>query len=44
MTQEMGDIKKMISEDPTNIEKLTHLKDYINNVPVELEKLRIRMN
>lgn len=42
--QEFGDIKKTIQEEPDTIEKLTILKEYIGNLPGELEKMKIKMN
>ncbi|CAK83095.1 unnamed protein product (macronuclear) [Paramecium tetraurelia] len=42
--QEFGDIKKTILEEPDTIEKLTLLKEYIGNLPQELEKMKIKMN
>ncbi|KAL4427402.1 hypothetical protein ABPG74_009674 [Tetrahymena malaccensis] len=37
-------IQKRIKEIPQNIEELTELKEYMLNVPMELEKVKIEMN
>lgn len=37
-------IKARLNEDPLTIEKLVELKEYIANLPIELEKLKTDMN
>jgi len=37
-------IKGKLNEDPVNIEKLVELKEYMANLPLELEKLKTDMN
>ncbi len=37
-------IKGRLNEDPTNIEKLVELKEYMANLPIELDKLKTDMN
>lgn len=37
-------IKGKINEESDNIEKLTDLKEYMKNMPSELEKIKIEMN
>lgn len=37
-------IKSKLNEDPKDIEKLVELKEYIANLPIELEKLKTDMN
>lgn len=43
LSQEIGDIKKTILKDPSNIEDLTTLKEYLNNLPGEMDKMKVRM-
>jgi dynein heavy chain len=33
-----------LKEKPADIEKLTDIKDYIGNMPTEMEKMKIEMN
>lgn len=37
-------IKKKIGEEPDNIEKLTEMRDYMQDLPNLLEKIKIDMN
>lgn len=37
-------IKGKINEEPDNIEKLTEVKEYMENMPSELEKMKVEMN
>lgn len=41
---EFESIKAKISETPKDIEKLTEIKDIIQNLPIELEKIKIEIN
>lgn len=37
-------IQNKIKEQPANIEKLTDIKEYIGNLPTEMEKIKIQMS
>ena len=40
---EFSTIKGKINEESDNIEKLTELKEYMKNMPSEIEKIKIEM-
>ena len=44
LTNQITEITSKVQEEPSDIEKLTLLKEYMANMPTELDAMRIKMN
>ena len=44
MLNHVQQIKTKISEEPQKIEELVELKEYMSNMPIEIEKIKVEIN